>query len=274
MLRILSIEPTPFHSLPFLNVSSSGKPVRELLPFLRGQVEGLPEGLDALFITADLQGRVRSDGGSALTRLLGESVAECAEELAAQGLIPASERMGVVLAGDFYCREGLDKRGGSGDVRSVWAAFAQRFRWVAGVAGNHDLLGDRWLKADLVEFKKQPGIHFLDGDLSEADGLLIAGLSGVIGNPERPYRRTEQEFNAVMRALAGLEPDILVMHDGPEGDEHQLGRSSVRQTLQSMRRTLIVRGHAYWEEPLAVLKNGTQVLNVDARVVLLCRRRS
>ncbi len=271
MLRILSIETIPFHALPFLNVSSSGKPVRELLPFFRGQVEGLPEGLDALFITADLQGRVRSVGGSAATRLLGESVAECAKELAAQGLIPATKRMGVLLAGDFYCREGLDKRGGSGDVRSVWAAFAQRFRWVAGVAGNHDLLGDRWLNEDLVEFKQRSGIHFLDGDLCEADGLMIAGLSGVIGNPERPYRRTEPEFNAITRMLADLGPDLLVMHDGPEGGEHQLGRSSVRQTLQSARRTLVIRGHAYWEEPLAVLSNGTQILNADSRVVLLGR---
>lgn len=274
MLRILSIETTPLHLLPFINVSSSGKPVREFLPFLRGQIEGLPEGLDALFITADLQGRVRSVGGSSATRLLGESVAECAKELAAEGLIPATERMGVVLAGDFYCREGLDKRGGSGDVRSVWAAFARCFRWVAGVAGNHDLLGDRWLKADLIEFKKQPGIHFLDGDLSEADGLLIAGLSGVIGNPERPYRRTEQDFDAITRMLAELGPDLLVMHDGPEGNERQLGRPSVRQTLQSARRTLIIRGHAHWKDPLAVLSNGTQILNADSRVVLLCRRRS
>ncbi len=114
MLRILSIEATPFHVLPFLNVSSGRKAVRELLPFLRGQIEGLPDGLDALLVTADLQGRVRDACGNAVTRLLGESVAECVEELASQGLLPATNRIGVVLAGDFYCCEGLDKRGGSG----------------------------------------------------------------------------------------------------------------------------------------------------------------
>ncbi len=57
------------------------------------------------------------------------------------------------------------------------------------------------MKEDLIEFKQQPGIHFLDGDLSEADGLMIAGLSGIIGNPERPFRRTELEFNAITQTL-------------------------------------------------------------------------
>ena len=271
MLRILSIETTPFHVLPFLNVSSGRKAVRELLPFLRGEIQGLPDQLDALLVAADLQGRARCSGPSAATRLLGERVAECAEELSAQGVIPATDRIGVMLAGDFYCREGLDKRGGSGDVRSVWAAFARRFRWVAGVAGNHDLIGERDSKADLLDFKQQPGIHFLDGDLSEADGLMIAGLSGVVGNPERPFRRTEPAFNAITRRLAELGPDILVMHDGPQGDEHQVGWPSVRLTLESVRATLVIRGHAYWKEPLAVLTNGTQILSADSRVVLLGR---
>lgn len=271
MLRILSIEPEPIEGLPFLNVSSGGKPVRQWLPILRGKAEGLPSGLEALLVTADLQGRVQSAGGGAVTRLLGESVAECAAQLAARGVILEGARTGVILAGDFYCREDLGKRGGSGDVRSVWAAFSRHFRWVAGVAGNHDLFGDRWSKTDLIHFRQQPGIHFLDEELAEVDGLLMGGISGVIGDPERPFRRTERDFNAGTRVLAELNPDLVIMHDGPSGDENQMGWPSVRQTLELVPRTLVIRGHAYWENPLAVLNNGTQILNADSRVVVLCK---
>jgi hypothetical protein len=37
-------------------------------------------------------------------------------------------------------------------------------------------------------------------------------------------------------------------------------------------RPLVVRGHAHWPEPLVELASGVQVLNVDARVVVLRQR--
>ncbi len=48
----------------------------------------------------------------------------------------------------------------------------------------------------------------------------------------------------------------------------------LREALEKARPTLVVRGHAYWELPMAVLPNGTQILNVDARVVVVRARGS
>jgi hypothetical protein len=32
---------------------------------------------------------------------------------------------------------------------------------------------------------------------------------------------------------------------------------------------LVIRGHKFWKEPVGTLSNGTQVLNVDSRVVVI-----
>jgi Icc protein len=65
-------------------------------------------------------------------------------------------------------------------------------------------------------------------------------------------------------------PDILVMYDGPDViGTGLLGWPSIRKVLEQSRSTLVLRGHAYWHVPLATLANGTQVLNVDARVIVL-----
>lgn len=55
-----------------------------------------------------------------------------------EGKLPPIARMGAILAGDLYSVPEANKRGGYGDVADVWSAFASRFAWVAGVAGNHD----------------------------------------------------------------------------------------------------------------------------------------
>jgi hypothetical protein len=83
----------------------------------------------------------------------------------------------AILAGDLYSAPGGDVRGATGDLRSVWSAFADAFAWVVGVAGNHDLFGSE--------------------------------------------------------------------------------------------RELVICGHAHWDSPLHEQRNGSQVLNVDARAVLL-----
>ena len=74
-----------------------------------------------------------------------------------------------------------------------------------------------------------------------------------------------------MEAL--VEPsDVLVMHDGPDVPESRhRGSPVIRQALERLRPPLVVRGHAYWKQPLVELAGGTQVLNVDGRVVVLRR---
>lgn len=269
-MRIVSIEESPFHLLPYRNVSGDRKIVRATLAFLRAKVDMLPTGLDAILAAADLQGREFPTNQSANGRLLGEHLAEHCALLAETGVFPALDKVGVILAGDLYARELLDKRGGSGDVRQVWAAFAQRFRWVAGVAGNHDVFGKSPSVPDFKAFLRQPKTYFLDGNTVELDSLKIGGLSGVVGDSARKlFRREEKVFADEIKRLAGTSPDLLVMHDGPDGGDTMRGWSSIREALAQTRPTLVIRGHAHWLSPLATLQNGTQILNVDSRVVML-----
>ena len=164
----------------------------------------------------------------------------------------------------------LDKRGGSGDVTSVWHAFFNTFDWVVGVAGNHDLFGDA---ATRPRFPKP--MHFLDNDNVLIEGLSIAGLSGITGNPRRPWRRTEDGFVEALEHLLCDSPAIVIMHVGPDvPDSGHRGSQRIRQVVEQAEPALIVRGHSHWKEPLATLSNGTQVLNVDARVVILTNETS
>ena len=71
------------------------------------------------------------------------------------------------------------------------------------------------------------------------------------------------------------EPAITLMHDGPDAPERGFrGSPRIREVLEGQglgqsEHKLVVRGHSHWPEPLAELSCGTQVLNVDARVVIL-----
>jgi hypothetical protein len=63
------------------------------------------------------------------------------------------------------------------------------------------------------------------------------------------------------------------LHEGPDFPPQCLrGSPAIREAMEKARPTLVIRGHAYWELPLVALANGTQVLNVDARVVLIVRQ--
>jgi hypothetical protein len=60
------------------------------------------------------------------------------------------------------------------------------------------------------------------------------------------------------------------MHDGPDSPSDGFrGSPLLREYLEFAGPKLVVRGHAHWKRPLAELQNGVQVLNVDARVVIL-----
>ena len=238
------------------------------LPLNKGKVKGLPEGLDALIACADLQGRESAQGAGEDPRLLGEILADELEFLSKSGNIPSLDRTGIILAGDFYSR--LDRRGGYGDVRGVWRAFSRSARWVAGVAGNHDLFSAMPSLPEMQAFLETEPVHFLDGDLLELGGLRIGGISGIVGNPRKPFRRTEASYLEALDRLLRAGLDLLVLHDGPDVAGTGLrGWPSIREKLESCGPLLAIRGHAFWETPLALLGNGTQLLNVDSRVLLL-----
>lgn len=265
-MMVIEIEQRPFHSVPYTAPDGMPRLQRHELPLIRAEVDALPEGVEVLVCTADLQGR-EAPGG----RLLGELLIDHLILLAEKGILPPPKRMGVLLCGDLYARTDLDRRGGNGDVRPVWRAFARHFRWVAGVAGNHDHFGAS--PKDLESFCQEVGIHYLDGHCVDIDGLRVAGIGGIMGNPRRPFRRAGTEFLNLLQGLLEHHPDILLLHEGPSGNHAATsrGNAEVRGTLEKSRPLLCVFGHGHWQAPLDILASGSCLLNVDARVVVLQR---
>lgn len=254
-MKITKIEENAFAVLTYRNAGRDGMPHRTDLPLVWGEVDALPGTMAALVVAADLQGR--EDGPA--DRLLGLALVEKLLGLAQAGTLPEPKSVGVILAGDLYGVPGSSKRGGGGDVSEVWRAFAENFRWVAGVLGNHDSL----------EEALPANARVLDGDVIKRDGLRIAGLSGIIGSPERPHRRKAEAFTEWVELLAAERPDLLVLHQGP--DRRPDPDPSVAQALCRGRDLLVVCGHSPWRNPLLDLAGNNQVLNVDGRVVVLRR---
>ena len=144
-MKIIDFSATLLKEIKYLNAGSGRSGFyEERLPIHHARVDALPVGLDAVVVTADLQGRERfqeSPGGP--PRLLGEALPlRLVQEILPEVGIHDPSRVAVWLAGDFYTVPALDKRGGTGDVSAVWRAFGDEFAWVAGVAGNHDTYGE------------------------------------------------------------------------------------------------------------------------------------
>jgi 3',5'-cyclic-AMP phosphodiesterase len=236
------------------------------LPIVRAAVGPRPlaDELDAIIACSDLQGISR--GARDEAQLLGVEVAAVLEELAFDGELPPAARTGVILAGDLFSVPEANKRGGFGAVADVWSAFAERFAWVAGVAGNHDDVSGVLALAEQNE-----RIHLLDGDVVEVDGIRIGGVGLIIGSKQKPGRRLEAAQLALIERAIDGEVDILVLHEGPDGDETQRGNSEIRSLVEAGEVGLTICGHVHWPEPLAEHQTG-QILNVDTRVVVMTAR--
>lgn len=178
------------------------------------------------------------------------------------------DRVGVLLTGDLYSAPGADLRGASGAVLDVWLAFAVAgCLMVCGVAGNHDEVN----AAQMTELGRN--VALLDGDRRGFGGVDVAGVSGIVGDPRRAWRRTENHFLALLAKLTTPPPDVLLLHEGPTGDRAgQLGRPAIRGALERRAPTLTLCGHVHWAEPVAHLGDG-HIVNVDARVVVFTRQR-
>lgn len=268
-MKITDFQPTAIHEFRYLNAGKgAGSFYADRLPVHHARVDELPEGVDAIVVTADLQGRElfqEAMGGS--PRLLGEVIPRrLIDEVLPSLNLNDPTRIGAWLAGDFYTVPALDKRGGTGDVTSVWRAFGDHFAWVAGVAGNHDTFGGSQQSPSRIS----ANVHYLDGDTVTIAGLRVAGIGGIIGNPTRVHRRLEEDYLETLELLLDEQTDVVLMHEGPDGTTtDQRGNTRIRELLEKYSSRLIVRGHAHWQDPFAEFTNGLQVLNVDARVVIL-----
>ena len=222
--------------------------------------------LSGLIVTGDLQYREIAGENATAGRLLGERLADELATLADLGELPPAELTGVILTGDLYCGEDF-KRGATGDVRSVWEAFDSHFAFVAGVAGNHDEFGDLLQGED---FRSGPGRHLLDDEAVSICGLTVGGVGGVVGNPERPNRRGEGTYMGLVAGLLNKPLDALVLHESPGFPANGLiGSGRLRSVLEVAPAVTVFCGHSHWSEPLLELASGLQVINVDARCLVL-----
>lgn len=271
-MKVIELQTEPIFEIAYLNASRrSSVPNVELIPVQRAVCSGLPNGIDSIIATADLQGLEHwetADGQP--PRLVGEVVPDILIQKILQPLAIDASRTGILLCGDFYTVPGATKLGGTGNVSSVWQSFGERFRWVAGVAGNHDTFDDNKPERN-PNFGRD--VAFLDGNSCRFDGLCMAGISGTIGDPKKLRRRTVESFCTTLgKTITKSRADVVLMHDGPDGtSKHQRGCVAVRELLERRRPPLVIRGHCHWDDPLVELDGGTQVLNVDCRVVVMTK---
>ena len=259
MLELVEVEAEPLAGLGYLNAARGGGTERRTLLVERARVRGLPPDVDGLIVTSDLQGVV-VDPRTREARLLGVAVAEHLAELAFDGGLPSAERTGVVLAGDLYSVPAANKRGGHGEVAPVWAAFADAFAWVVGVAGNHD---------DVSTVARAHHVDVLDTDIVNRGGLTIGGVGLICGNPDKRGRRGEDDQLERIEVIASSGVDLPVLHEGPAGDgDDQPGHPAIGPLLERARVPLTVCGHVHWDRPLA-RHGGGQIVNVDSRVLIL-----
>jgi Icc-related predicted phosphoesterase len=270
-MRINRLESQAIAKFPFLNAGRRANDFFvDQLPVYRATVDELPDSMDAIIATADLQGlESMPEAPDRPLRLLGEVLPDLLEDVLESLGINSGNRVAALMAGDFYTYPDLRGRGGTGDVTRVWETFADHYGWVLGVAGNHDTFGSQHSHRPNW---RGPYVHMMDGDRVNLDGLKVAGLSGVIGNPRKNFRRTQDDYLESLELLLSEPTDIALMHEGPHApDKHCRGVIEITDIVERTRPALVVRGHKHWPKPLVELECGVQILNVEATVVILVR---
>lgn len=261
-MQLLADDDVPAFAVAYREVP--GGAVRDLRVH-RVTASGLPSGLQALFVTSDLQGYADGPRGA---ELAGIAVAEAMGRYADERGVDRA-RLGVLLAGDLFAGADEKQRAIVGDVRPVWRAFAQRAAFVAGVAGNHDAFGAN--ADDVRAFASEPGLALLDPGMhglavaAEFAGLRVAGVSGIVGNPDRPWRRRHDDYIDAVAAAIGADPHVLLLHQNPalpgvRRDE----LSRLTQVLAAAGNGVVVFGHAYSPAPRFALGR-CQLLATEGR---------
>lgn len=267
---MVELEPCPVHEVAGVKVVAEAI-AKVRYPFLEGRVRVMPAGLTALVVVSDLQGR-----GLPSRYRLGEPplvgtliAAEAARWLREdRGMEPGD--CGVIMPGDYWSwPPAAAKRGGYGDVRPVWDAFAERFRWVVGVPGNHDLFGPATASSPACE-SWRGNVHLLDCGVVELGGLVFGGVGGCVGNPKRPFRFEQRDQEARLLEVMASQPDLLLVHQGPAGHGRERpGAATVGQVLTlASRPTLVLCGHEHWE-PRIIDVGLCRVLNAHGAVCIL-----
>ncbi|UQN44363.1 metallophosphoesterase [Agarivorans sp. B2Z047] len=253
-MRFIEVSEDPFYEIEYRSSGRGGKVRKVVLPFYKAIVDELPKGITSFVITSDLQGREQKK----TNRLIGELVAEELSLLSDLGEIPPVSL--VALAGDFYDHPELHKLGGTGDVTTVWNAFAKEFPFVVGVHGNHDIVVESHLASNTI---------VLDGNSKNYLGIRIGGVSGIIGSSDRNQRKSKREFMSALAKVTNVKNDLILLHLGPEdATNRQIGDPEITNYLLSKGTDIVAFGHCHWSKSfIDIGKN--QVLNVDHRLYLV-----
>jgi 3',5'-cyclic-AMP phosphodiesterase len=259
----ITVNPNPVQEILFLSAGARGKAETARLPILRATAPRLPTGIDALLLASDLQGVAPSWHGSGESVLLGESLASTLVDLADS--IPELHALGVVLCGDLFSAPDAQKRGATGDVTQVWAAFSSIAHWVVGVQGNHDTFSR--------SMGRLANCTLLDGNIVSLGGMRFGGVGLIAGHTEKTGRRAESYQSEAITRVSREGPDFLLLHEGPPGNGTQPGSAHVREAIvREFTGTLIV-GHCHWEDPVldetVARQVGFEMLNVDARAIIV-----
>lgn len=237
------------------------------IPLVNIIVDELPKGLNAIIAGSDFQAYDSADIAPNERNLMGLIISNELKRFADERFIPNSDNIGIILAGDFYADPLLEKRGGAGNVQNVWDSFESSFRWTVGVAGNHDRFYNDFQIPEEMNYLSCPAI--LDGQFCKRDGIQIGGISGIIGNPNRPWRKSENDFIDLINNLV-INSSILILHEGPAiAEVGAKGSAMIRSALESIKRNLItVSAHSHWHHHYYRINETVHAINVDFRVVI------
>jgi hypothetical protein len=115
----------------------------------------------------------------------------------------------------------------------------------------------------------------VDAESIRLDGLRVGGVGGVIGDPQRPGRRWQEDFLAAIELALEGTPDLLVLHACPRAGASQKGEAALGEFLERASKRapafpLVICGHRSWDTPLATFGRA-QVLNVHGHAYVLRR---
>lgn len=155
---------------------------------------------------------------------------------------------------------------------------------ILAVLGNHDYESGH--EADVIHILHEAGVHILDGDSHEIDGLGFAGAKGFAGGFGRgtlgPWGETavkafvQEGLDQAMkleRALARLRTPrrVALLHYSPirgtvEGEPEEifpfLGCGRLEEPLDRYPVSAVFHGHAHRGSPQGTTRAGTPVYNV------------
>jgi len=260
-IHLSEISASPIEYIPYLSIpEGSQEAQQQLLPILTGRVQGLPNSIHAIILASDLQGVMLDDP----TRLLGEGAAEVLS-LLLDISFPHIDKNNVVvlLGGDLYAD--LSRRGQGGDPTPVWQAFSHAFGYTVGIGGNHDHLETGW--DHLTSYDKR--CQFLHHDIIEIEGIRIAGLSGIIGRPDKNFRWTPAAYTQALTTLLRKDPDIILTHLSPQLPTHPGEPLLLNVIEKRLSSPLWCCGHVHWPAPGIVRHQDVTFVNVDARMLVL-----